>query len=84
MNVQLFRQESWTPFVVILIAICMIEICLMVRMTEGPCWLLCLAKMRHLPSGVTCQGETWLYHFSKFPLESISGCEAGVQKNTVY
>jgi len=38
-----------------LIAICMMKVCLLVRMTEGPCRLLCLAKMRHLPSGVTAK-----------------------------
>jgi len=52
---RLFSAESWAPFVVILIAICMMKMCLLVRMTEGPCRLLCLAKMRHLLSGVTAR-----------------------------
>jgi len=40
--------------------------------------------MRHLLSGVTCQGEIWLHLSSKFPLESILGYEKGAQKTTYF
>ena len=51
----LATSENEASFIDILFAICMMKMCLLVRMTESPCRLLCLAKMRHLPSGVTAK-----------------------------
>jgi len=56
----LVTLENEASFIDILIVICMIKIGLLVRMTERPCRLLCLAKMRHLLSGVTARERSAL------------------------